>query len=150
MLAESYLDFRRPQFDRSLRHEYSEWKALIDPFPYHGLNVYAYLLSKYGRSDGDAETFQFVTVQLYEGYSHFQYACSELHQDPSDALVTFVRGMTTGYYLDFSSDVELSYPVRQLIEVPANKLVIGLANGWAGDGKFPLVLPTDVSLYYHS
>jgi hypothetical protein len=70
-------------------------------FKYHGHNTYAYLLAKYGKTktarpsvdtgadtgtsktavtasgtvevEVDVDTFDFVTVQLYEGYSHAEY-----------------------------------------------------------------------------
>ena len=36
------------------------------------------------------------------------------------------------------------------INVPRDKLVIGLANGWAGDGKFLLILPSELQKFHLS
>lgn len=58
---------------------HSEWLILQPNFAYHGHNVYAYLLSRYGKTDVNdrddddndncnvIDTFDFITVQLYEG-----------------------------------------------------------------------------------
>ena len=138
------MDYTRPSFDRNLLHEYPEWQGIIPTFAYHGLNSYAYLLARYGRTD-DADTFDFITVQLYEGYSHAEYRCSIEKALPSQVLIDFVTAMQTGYSIDFSSDSDLHYPHTVSIQVPGTKLVVGLANGWAGDGKFLLIYPEEVS-----
>ena len=46
---------------------YSDWHP---EFHYRGANSYAYLVAKYGE-----QTFDFVDVQLYEGYSRACEAC---------------------------------------------------------------------------
>lgn len=148
--AESYLDPSRPFFDRSLRHEYDEWRDLAPGFAYHGLNAYAYLLSRYGRADdGLSETFAFVTIQLYEGYSHAQYKAIVLRQSVPDVLVDAVQALINGWIIDYSHDDALKYPVKTLVNVPPQRLVVGLANGWAGDGKFFLAFPDEVREAYH-
>lgn len=166
--AESYFDpLLSPQFDRSLRHEYEEWRSyLSDPFPYHGRNVYTYIFARYGRvsvsitpiSDGEVneyqqevDTFDFVTVQLYEGYSHFQHRLVHSKIDPATALVDFCRTITSDWFIDFTSDPSINFPfVAYNMKLPSDKLVVGLANGWAGDGKFALVLPQDVQRAYET
>jgi chitinase len=149
--AESYLDPTRNGFDRSLLHEYEEWKGIIPPFPYHGRNCYAYLLSKFGvttMSDGNStDTFDFITVQLYEGYSHAEYNTTILKQVPNEVVVRFVQLITKGWEVAFSEDAELEYS-NQFVKIPPQRLVVGLANGWAGDGKFLLIYPDEVAMAY--
>ena len=124
--------------------------------------MYAYLLSRFGETTithqsetshdhnltnppTSVSTFDFVTIQLYEGYSHAEYNTTIAKQLPNDVLVRFVHLMTTGWELDYSQDKELNYPYKKHVSVPSTELVIGLANGWAGDGKFLLIYPEDVS-----
>lgn len=141
--AESYLDPQlSPAFDRSLRHEYDEWKSVLkEPFRYHGRNVYAYLLARY-------DVFDFITVQLYEGYSHAEYAVSQLQLNPVEVLSNFVRRITSPWYIDFSSDPALHFEQTVDVSIRPERLVIGLANGWAGDGKFLLIYPAQVAAAY--
>lgn len=41
--------------------------------------------------------------------------------------------------------MELNYPESAaFISLPPSRLVVGLANGWAGDGKFLLIYPHQV------
>ena len=83
---ESYVDLTTSVFDRSLLHEYDEWKTLQPGFAYHGHNVYSYLLDRYAlytTSQGtQLPTFDFVTIQLYEGYSHAEYNITIDMQSP--------------------------------------------------------------------
>ncbi|RYG96692.1 hypothetical protein EON65_54025, partial [archaeon] len=123
--AESYVDLTTPLFDRALNHEYSEWQGIISTFPYHGQNVYAYLLSRYAYTsmpihthadtyteednitNTTVHTFDFVTIQLYEGYSHAQYKVQQLKMPPEDMLVDFVASVIRGWEVDFKSDLDL-------------------------------------------
>ena len=78
---ESYLDCTTNKFDNSLLHSYAEWEPIVD-FKYHGRNAYAYLLAKYGTS-----TFDVVTVQLYESYTHLLYNMTQApHRRPDRTL----------------------------------------------------------------
>jgi hypothetical protein len=157
---ESYLDPRTGSFDRDLHHKYAEWEALQPDFAYHGLNVYAYLLDRYKFAedvDGTAVentaedrtftfTFDFVTVQLYEGYSHAEYNITVNHIPAEQYLQNFVRSMITGWQVDFSTDSALGYAHTSVVSVDKTRLIVGLANGWAGDGKFLLVYPNQVTV----
>lgn len=158
--AESYLDPSTPLFDRSLRHDYPEWRELQPDFKYHGRNCYAFLLAKYGRTTvgtvtaeeagagcledicGSSQaptvsTFDFVTIQLYEGYSHAEYSLNVLKADPAAYIVALVEQFQTGWSVEFGSDHELGFTTNAVtVVVPPTQLVLGLANGWAGDGKF--------------
>lgn len=175
---------------RDVTHAYPEWIDLQPDFKYHGRNVYAYLLAKYGEtaiptksstvtdgadvSDGKlnsrdkeellqsqsqssavaVDTFDFITVQLYEGYSHMQFKTQVLKMSPALVLCDLARRLFNGWSVDFCSDREVkplsfsssssssslsTLTQRVLIKVKKTQLVIGLANGWAGDGKFLLL-----------
>lgn len=201
---------------REVTHAYSEWIELQPNFKYHGRNVYAYLLAKYGEtvlpatsrmmtgrdggggrggddgvmrestwtdpsreqsmqsrsqdtssagaSEVTVDTFDFITVQLYEGYSHVQYKTQVLRMSPSLVLFDLARRLYDGWTVDFSTDKEmaplfsssssLSSSSSQLtlsqmrrVKVKKTQLVIGLANGWAGDGKFLLLHRDAVRTY---
>eukprot|EP01031_Cornospumella_fuschlensis_P039102 gene39102-47577_t len=156
--AESYVDHTTSAFDRALNHEYPEWQGIIPTFPYHGQNVYSYLLSRYAytsivedndTNDAKVHTFDFVTIQLYEGYSHAEYNVQQLKTPAEDVLVDFVEQTTDGWDVDFRTDVELQYDVLARISVDVDRLVVGLANGWAGDGKFLLIYPDQVEKAYN-
>jgi hypothetical protein len=144
--AESYLDPSTHLFDRSLLHTYPEYSVLQPTFAYHGHNCYAYLLAKYGTCDGH-DTFDFITVQLYEGYSHANYHIEILKESATSYLMRFVHRMNAGWTVNFSSDPETLMP-NQMLQIAADKLVIGLANGWAGDGKFLFIAPDEVGRAY--
>eukprot|EP01036_Dinobryon_divergens_P031669 gene31669-41112_t len=149
--AESYLDPTMNGFDRSLLHEYEEWATIQPGFTYHGLNTYAYLLD-HVVEEGEGvygSTFDFVTIQLYEGYSHAEYNITRTGSyTPEEYLVRFVHAVTSGWKVDFSTDLDLNYPQSSLLSLPASQLVIGLANGWAGDNKFLLIYPAQAGAAY--
>lgn len=140
--AESYLDPSTSAFSLRLTHNYEEWMVLQPGFTYHGRNVYGYLIAKYGNTmlyDGYSSTivptFDFVTVQLYEGYSRAQYAIGVQGISATEYLPKLVDRLEAGWQINFSEvpDVNLQ---NKIISIPSSRLVLGLANGWAGDGKF--------------
>eukprot|EP01038_Epipyxis_sp_PR26KG_P004314 gene4314-6112_t len=152
--AESYLDPTTSVYDRSLLHEYPEWVNIQPGFAYHGHNTYAYLLDKFGftKDPNDPQnvfrTFDFVTIQLYEGYSHAEYNITVTGVPPEEYLVEFVEKIQEGWMVNFSEDVELRYPFNKLLSLERTEVVIGLANGWAGDGKFLLIYPEQVEVAF--
>jgi len=158
--AESYVDPYRNGFDRSLLHEYNEWKNTIPTFAYHGLNAYTYLLSRYGTyipitknvsletSTVELPTFDFITIQLYEGYSHAEYNITQLSKSPEQVISDLIQRLVKGWNINFQQDPELQYPFQEKIQIPSQRIVIGLANGWAGDGKFLLLYPDEVQRVY--
>ena len=260
-----------------MTHDYPEWNVLQPNFKYHGRNVYAYLLLKYGetktsiskmnkgvRDDNEGEmniknnennevnekrsknvkengdeneidkgnnreknetdidgksdinnksvqninnnsinddiivdTFDFITVQLYEGYSHTYYETQILNEDVTYVLHNLIKSLINGWVVNFSTDLhDLSTTLQENVNDDGNdkiktiensddtnsnlvispppppssslsssysssssssssslqkrvfvkntQLVIGLANGWAGDGKFLLLDPEKV------
>ena len=197
--AESYLDPSTSAFDSDLIHTYPEWqnlepKGAYTDFRYHGHNVYAYLLIKYKdtvltsndttttTTTTTVDTFDFITIQLYEGYSHAQYQIFIQKVSPIIYLENFIKQMNNGWEIELptitsitttennlnnkdtcnnptttqtSSSSSSSLPAAQAcsiqrikINVPKSKLVIGLANGWAGDGKFLFIDPDDIATAY--
>jgi hypothetical protein len=180
--AESYCDPTTSAFDLDLDHSYPEWVELQPNFKYHGHNVYTYLLTRYGTtslssSNADlvqisneainsnyiesnnvndtVDTFDFVTIQLYEGYSHAEYNTTIMIQSAADYITQFVQRVSSGWDVNYPSecfsdiaDSKVSWVLKQVI-VPHTRLVVGLANGWAGDGKFLLIYPDQVrNIYY--
>lgn len=138
-------------FDRSLLHNYAEWEPIVPNFNYHGMNAYAYILERYGKCASAADpavqqnTFDFVTIQLYEGYSHAEYNTTQLHIPVADYVAKWVPRVLAGWDVDFSTDTDLQYPYVKKVQVEQTQLVVGLSNGWAGDGKFFLMYPDEVS-----
>jgi len=172
--AESYLDPTHHTFDRSLLHNYPEWEPIVPNFNYHGRNTYAYLLDKYGyyteetdaavdysllnavdtsvraASEKKLRTFDFVTIQLYEGYSHAEYNTTQLGQSSADYVTHWVRKVLAGWEIDYSADTELKYPYVNKLTLDRTELVVGCANGWAGDGKFFLLFPDQAEKAYEA
>jgi hypothetical protein len=148
--AESYLDPTTNAFSLSLRHNHEEWLQRAPGFNYRGRNPYAMLLACYGStevpwSSEPVRTFDFVTIQLYEGYSHANYAIRVLGVSPSAHLQSLLQALSEGWQVHFSSEPEVGLKDSR-VSVPASQVVLGLANGWAGaaDGKFLLLLPSEV------
>mmetsp|Transcript_12864 Transcript_12864/g.19535 ORF Transcript_12864/g.19535 Transcript_12864/m.19535 type:complete len:422 (+) Transcript_12864:18-1283(+) len=145
--AQSYLDMSTCNFSRRVNltpHE-PDWHP---EFPYHGANVYAYLLAKWGAY------MDFICVQFYEGYSHANYQITRRNAAPSTYVYDYVMQLKhqgQGYFVNFENDpdLEMSNTTNQFVNVPMDKLVIGLANGWAvGSDKFLYMDPRDVGVAY--
>ena len=140
--CESYLDPTRGGFDISLRHPYPEWHP---EFLYHGLNPYALLLAKYAltRVGGeDVPTYDFVTVQLYESWSHANFNVTA-GQSAAAYLTAWVPQLVQGWIVSFGAYPPAGLPTQR-VAVPAAQLLIGLGNGWAGGAKSLLVMPAVV------
>lgn len=148
--SQSYLDPSNSLFDRSLLHE-PTWKP---GFHYHGYNTYAPLLARYGRTlmDPDPQsmvpTYDFISIQLYEGWSRANHELSSTSITVTQYLNTLINNLATGWEVQFGSDPKIRTPT-QTISVPPTQLVIGLANGWAGPNrgdKFVLIWPDQIDL----
>ena len=126
---ESYLDPTTSEFSLSLLHNYPEWEKEFPDFAYHGKNAYAYLIAKFS-----INTFDFVSIQLYEGYAHSLYKYERENKTLGEIMDELIGNLTKGYIVDFSKD-ENSGLEKKLIKLSEEKIVIGLANGWAS-GKF--------------
>ena len=142
--AESYMDPSTSEFDYNLLHNYPEWTELQPNFNYHGRNIYSYLYSQYRTTTSGEDTFDFISFQLYEGYSHAVYNISILGTQPSLYLQSFVEMVLKGWDIATFSSSSIS------VHVPRTHLVVGLANGWADGNKFLLVWPEELVAGYES
>jgi len=147
--AQSYLDVGTNVFDRSLLHS-PTWKS---NFPYHGDNTYAPIIAKYGQtiinSTISVPTFDFISLQLYEGWSRANSIINDNHIPVATYLIELVNSMSNGWDVDFSSDPDIGIKTQK-ITVPQSQLVIGLANGWAAPrpNKVLLIWPNEAKDAY--
>ncbi|KAL7518603.1 hypothetical protein ACHAWX_003417 [Stephanocyclus meneghinianus] len=158
--AESYLDATAsedgPDAAFSLRldlaprawtssvHASEEDRALIEAagFSHAGRQCYAYVLAKAG-----VETFDWVSIQLYEAYSPLAHELARRKIDPVHALMERVNRLTSGYVVrDIPGLASSEYEVK----VPLSKLVLGVANRWADGLKFCKVDATWLRSAYQS
>jgi hypothetical protein len=123
---ESYLDVTTNSFSRFVNLTYpdDDWHQ---DFEYHGWNVYAFVMAKYGHC------IDFVFLQFYESYSHALYQTEKMGMSQSDFLVEYITSLSNnkfGYDVNFEDDpsVELK---NQFVSLPLSKIVFGFANGWA-------------------
>ncbi len=123
---ESYLDITTSRFSRFVNLTYPE-DAWHQDFQYHGWNVYAYVLAKYG------DSIDFIFMQFYESYSHAFYQTEVMGISQSDFLVQYIKQLADnefGYTVNFEDDPSVSLK-NQFVEMPLSKIVFGFANGWA-------------------
>jgi hypothetical protein len=156
---ESYLDPWSTRFDTSLLLPYPEWERpdLKIDFKYHGRNCYAYILAKYGVTEVDGhrlDTFDLVSIQLYESYSHVDYALNQAKMSPTTYFTNWIQQVYTGWFVDFQGFPGCDIPSQFVSVNPAN-LCIGLANGgWSIPAqpsdtvKTVFVPPTDITDAY--
>ena len=130
--CESYFDPSTSLFDLSITHTYPEWSFLNPSFNYHGHNVYALFLAKYGttiikRSVSRAtvfepvDTFDFVTVQWYESYSHADYNLTLLNMTATHYFLNAVPSLVNGWWVDFASVPEMGVE-SQVVRVSSERL----------------------------
>lgn len=138
--AESYLDSTTSLYDTSLLHSYPEWEGIMD-FNYHGRNGFAFLLTKFRHTSVTkdthtalVDTFDLVSIQLYESYTHFNYNLTAApegeRQSAASYLVQWVPMVVDGWYVDFAADPTSGLD-SQMVYVNRSNLCIGIANGWA-------------------
>ena len=135
--AESYLDYTTSEFSLSLLYNHNEWINEVPNFNYHGRNTYAYLIKKYG-----INVFDFISIQLYEGYTHTLYKYKRQGIKFGKILEEIIINLTKGYEVDFTK-VKESGLNKEIITIPNEKIVIGLANAWA-DKQFLFVNKDDL------
>lgn len=146
--AQSYLDpFGGPEYSRAVNFNpgFGDWQ---EDFTFHGRNTYAYVLAKYG-----ADIFDFISIQLYEGWSGANYQVTEGGTSASKYLQGIVRASVAGWEVHFESDPTVGLP-SQTVSVAGSQLVIGLGNGWCAppgpDSKFMLIWPEEVGEAWHA
>ncbi|KAJ1458357.1 hypothetical protein M885DRAFT_614704 [Pelagophyceae sp. CCMP2097] len=138
--AQSYLDASSDEFDLALNHQPGAgWKpgtnGFPETFPYAGRNAYVALI----RAAGGVETFDFISVQLYEGYSRACFDITVGGAAAAEVVANVCRKLST-------EGVRISgEPASAAIVVPPNQLVVGFANGWADGRKFLSVAPRDIA-----
>jgi len=100
-----------------------------------------YVLAKAGM-----DTFDWISIQLYEAYSPFAHDVHRRKLDQSEALMIRIQRIVDGYTVtDFpfeSSEYE--------VKIPPAKLVIGVANKWADGMKFCRVEPLALRSAYET
>ena len=143
--AQSYLDpLGGPEFSLSLKNApVSGWQP---GFKYHGRNTYAYLLAKCG-----SFTFDFISIQIYEGWSAANHKLSIEGIEPAAYIQALVKAAVEGWEVDFGPDSGLD---PQLVSIDSAQLIIGLGNGWCSkpgpDTKFVLLWPEQVAQAWHA
>jgi len=138
---ESYLDSQSTENIMSLRLNHQPRAPWGFDFPYAGRNAYAGIVA---RCD-----FDFVSLQLYEGYSSACFALTQQGASPVDYLVDAATRLRKGFdvVFPFGSDDERQNEVVT-VAVPPERLVFGFANGWADGAKFVRVDPKDIALAF--
>jgi len=144
------LDFPPRAWSSDRYHASEEDRELIKSkgFSHAGRQCYAYVLAKAG-----VDTFDWISIQLYESYSPFAHDLHRRKLDPSEALMIRIRRLIQGYTvtdlpleLSASSSSSSEYEVK----IPPTKLVVGIANGWADGLKACKVEPYMVQSAYES
>ena len=111
-------------------------------FSHAGRQCYAYVLAKAG-----VETFDWISIQLYEAYSPFAHDVSRKKLDPVEALLTRIHRLITGYTVTGLPELSSS---EFEVKIPPSKLVLGVANRWADGVKFCRVEPSSLRSAYDS
>jgi len=140
--AQSYLNPSVPQVDLSLRHS----SPCAADFHYAGSNGYTALLAKYG-----SDTFDLVSVQLYETWSYINCKIRSLGNPPKQ-LREFVRSYTTPFWMDFSNITKLGIdipPEDWHVHISPSQLLVGFSFGAGGSGKSIYIAPTDLGEALH-
>ena len=127
---QSYLNFDSSDFTRYVN--ITQDRGWHDDFSYFGNNIYAYALYKYGAH------IDLVSIQLYESYSNAAMSIYRDGNTAEDYIYNYIYNIAhvnkQSFLVNFTQDLQLggtmgSSSVRVPMEL--NKLVIGLANGWA-------------------
>lgn len=134
--AQSYLDVSTSEFNLSLLNAYADWHP---EFSYHGLNVYGYVLAA-----APANTFDLVTIQLYESWSRTDQALLQLGLSAEEYLEDWWVELAKGWLVDFGQGSDPDLRVQGVIQlaVSPSQLVVGLSRGDA-NGKSAFIWPED-------
>ena len=118
-----------------------EDRDMIKGFSHAGRQCYAYVLAQAG-----VEAFDFISIQLYEGYSPYVYDVSRRKMNSVEAIMERVNGFVEGYVVN---GLPLSSPEYK-VKIPPSKLVIGVANRWADGVKFAKMNPKNLRDAYET
>ena len=141
---ESYLDITTSRFSRFVNLTYPDDPWHQD-FEYHGWNVYAFIVTKYGHC------IDFVFLQFYESYSHALYQTEQLGISQSEFLIQYVTNLSKkGFRYDVNFEDDPSVGLKnQFVELPLSKLVFGFANGWAVTSEKAIFFkPNEIKIAY--
>ena len=148
--AESYLDALAKDSSFSLQlnlfpecwgeeeeEEEEERKIVVEQnFAHAGRQCYAYVIYKAG-----VETFDWVALQLYEGFSRFVYETTVVAKREGEGVVKAQMEGLRKRLVRMREGFEVDLPVygEKKIKIPREKIVWGFANGWADGKKFVVV-----------
>ena len=160
--AESYLDstiqsgsIMEAQFSLSLHLPPRAWTispfasdddreiVASNKFSHAGRQCYAYILARAG-----IETFDWISIQLYEAYSPFSHDVHRRKLDVVDALMMRINSLVAGGYtvtdlpLSSSSSISPTSSSEFEVKIPMEKIVLGIGNGWVDGLKFCKVEPS--------
>ena len=83
---------------------------------------------------------------MYETYSHADYnitaAPVESRQTAAEYLTAWIPRVYQGWMVDFASD-PTSGLESQKVSVKQSVLIIGLGNGWCGNSRSLLIMPSE-------
>eukprot|EP00571_Detonula_confervacea_P017702 CAMPEP_0172312736 /NCGR_PEP_ID=MMETSP1058-20130122/18532_1 /TAXON_ID=83371 /ORGANISM="Detonula confervacea, Strain CCMP 353" /LENGTH=373 /DNA_ID=CAMNT_0013026279 /DNA_START=110 /DNA_END=1231 /DNA_ORIENTATION=- len=118
-------------------------RALVESkgFRHAGRQCYVYVLAKAG-----VDTFDWISIQLYESYSPFAHDVHQRKLEQVDALMIRIHQLIKGYTV---TDLPLESSEYE-VKLPASKLVLGIANKWADGLKVCKVEPSAVRSAYES
>jgi hypothetical protein len=122
-----------------------EDRDMIKGFSHAGRQCYAYVLAKAG-----VASFDFISIQLYEGFSPYVYEVSRRQMNPVEAIMERVNGFVGGYVVNGVPLSSSSSPESYEVKIPLSKLVIGVANRWADGVKFCKIDPKTLGDAYVS
>eukprot|EP00978_Attheya_sp_CCMP212_P038569 scaffold192250_cov49-Attheya_sp.AAC.2 len=148
--AESYLDalLPSPAFSYQLHVFPEAWshseadRAVVESnhFAHAGVQCYAYVLHRTG-----VDIFDWISLQLYEAYSRFLFDTTRAQTTTQPHSQTYAL-VQRALMLNSGFDVELPSPYGMVsIQIPLDRLVFGVANGWADGIKFPRVDPNSLA-----
>jgi chitinase len=148
--AESYLDplsasssttktpAEKNSFSLALNlHPRSPWdKTILGSFQHAGRQCYAYVVHRAG-----IQTFDWISLQLYEAYSAFTYDTTIAKHSNTNRIIDSPRRLQADAIFDRANAFASGFSVHihnetVRIQVPLSKLVMGVANGWADGMKF--------------
>jgi len=117
-----------------------EDRDMIKGFSHAGRQCYAYVLAKAG-----VESFDFIQIQLYEGYAPYLHEVTRMRKDPVDAIMERVNGFVGGYVVN---EMPLKSSPEYEVKIPPSKLVIGIGNRWCDGVKFCKIDPKTIRKAY--
>jgi hypothetical protein len=141
--AQSYFDSTTSEFNLSLLNNYPDYHS---EFFYHGMNCYAYVYVA-----APSDTFDLVTVQLYESWSRANEQLINYQVPAPLYLTTWWGEFTSEWNVEFGNNETTGLRLSGVhpIVVPPSKLVVGFSRG-DSQGKSAFIWPEDAGIAYES